>query len=116
MVETTGAAWEAIIEVPTPAFTGLSFKLNQKVNALKEARDLAVILESGLDTQVKIRKTSVELRDSLIAAFHELHAVYANVLVVRENLLDSVGEVAAENKKSALAAKIAADQISLAAM
>lgn len=116
MTEVNGTEAVETEAVVAPVFAGLSFKVNQKMNALAEARDLAFELESGLDTQAAINKISVSLRDSLIAISRELHGMYADVLPLRAGLLASVGEVAKENKKAALAAKIAADQALLASL
>lgn len=95
---------------------GLAAKINTEVVALTDACCKAITLEGGLDTAAGIRKTSVELRDSLIAISRTCHTLYQEVLPVRDELLGGVSVVQAANKKAALEAKIAEDQAKLAAM
>ncbi len=95
---------------------GLAAKVNTQVTALTEACCKAIHLEGGLDTAAGIRKTSVELRDALIAISRECHGLYQETLTVRDELLGDVGVVQQAAKKAALEAKIAEDQAKLAAM
>ena len=111
---------ENVEAVDTPevevVLTGLAAKINAEVVALTDACCKAISLEGGLDTAAGIRKTSVELRDSLIAISRTCHGLYQDTLVTRDELLGGVSVVQAASKKKALEAKIAEDQAKLAAM
>lgn len=102
--------------VEKAVFTGLAGLIDAEIDGLICARDLAVNLETGLDTQVGIRKTSVALRDALYAAKGNIHSAYKAVMVTREALLDGLGTVLAAKTKEALEKQIAEAQAKLAAL
>lgn len=97
-------------------FAGLALAIDKEIEGLLCARDLAVNLESGIDTQVGIRKTSVALREALYTAKGSIHGAYKEVMVVRETLLDGLGSVQATKSEEALKKVIADAQAKLAAL
>ena len=97
-------------------YSGIAFKVNQRINALKEARDMAMTLESGLDTQAAIKKVSTELRGLLLPISRDLHGVYSSIIDVRADLLSGVGVVQQASMKEALLAKQAEIEALLADM
>jgi len=116
MTEVNGTE-EVIVEVTeTPVvYSGVAFKVNQKINVLKEVLAIAVELESGLDTQAAIKRVSTELRSNLLPISRELHGIYSDVIGIRSELLGGVGEVQKVSQKDKLlklqeetAAKLAA--------
>ena len=115
MTETTEAV-ETIVEEVAVVYSGIAFKVNQRINALKEARDLAMTLESGLDTQAAIKKVSTELRGTLLPISRELHGIYSGIIDLRTTLLGGVGEVQKVSKREAIEKRMAADAATLAAM
>ena len=107
VTETEGTD-EVVCETPAAPLTGIAKAIDGQISLLTQARDVASKLVGGvLDTQIGIRKTSVELRDSLIFTSRELHKLYASVLSLRSELLFNVDEVAVVNKKAAMYKKIA---------
>lgn len=74
-------------------------------NNLAVAKDLNATLDSGLTTQAEIKRTSVQLRNTLLHMSRSLHKEYTGVIARRDELLENVGEVQAVAKKEALLAK-----------
>ena len=110
----TVVAEEVVVE--KAVFTGIAGLIDAEIDGLICARDLAVNLESGIDTQVGIRKTSVALREALYTAKGNIHSAYKEVMVTREALLDGLGSVLAAKTKEALEKQIAEAQAKLAAL
>jgi hypothetical protein len=85
-------------------------------NNLMVAQELSDELDSGLDTQAAIKKTSVALRNVLLHVSRSLHKEYTSVIERRDNLLENVGEVQAASKKASLLKKKAELEAQLAAL
>lgn len=100
--------------VETPVYTGIAAKVNAEIEALTDARAIAVELESGLDTQAAIKRSSVLLREKLLASKSNVHAAYKEVIPVREGLLGGIEVVQKANAKASLEAQIAEMQAKLA--
>jgi len=104
---------EEITERPTNALAARVFKLAENLDELVMVADT---LESGLDTQAKIHRTSVALRGSLRLIETEVNSIRKDTLTKRKALLLGIGEVQKAASKAALAAKIAEDTKKLEAM
>lgn len=89
-----------------PEFTGMAARINEQIEVLTTARDVAVTLESGLDTQIGIRAVSVQLRNILLTASRDIHGLFGSVLYVRSELLTNIGTVIQAKKKAFLEEKI----------
>ena len=105
-----------VMDDAVEVFTGVAGTLTAAIEALSDAREKAVELESGLDTQAAIKKVSTELRGLLLPISRELHGVYSSIIDVRADLLSGVGVVQQASKKEALLAKQAEIEALLADM
>lgn len=102
--------------VEAVVFTGIAAEINTCIEKLEVARDIAVNLESGIDTKSGISKTAVALRTNLYSTRADIHSIYQDIPAVRETLVAGLGDVQAAKTKEALIKSIEAAQAKLAAL
>ena len=98
------------------ADTSIAAEIQSMIDNLVAAKDCAVKFEGGIDSQIGLKKTAIELRKFLMSTRQNSARVYADVLDVKEALLETVGDVKVDSTKSKLEAKLADIQAKLEAL